>query len=190
MQLATRHDGRFLIPVILLVAAGSPGLHADGDDEPAWFSTSESCLAGKLQRAAWWAEAFDEETGRDLRHYPPDRVVDYLHMTLMMRFDDLDEARFTATETLRFVPIAEAVSAITLNAVGLDIATVTLEGEAIEHYQDDETLTLRFDPPLPPGEPREVVIEYSCIEPYTGMFFTPTSPAAPHYTAEVHTQGE
>ncbi|MCH8344517.1 MAG: HEAT repeat domain-containing protein [Planctomycetes bacterium] len=190
MQLATRHDGRFLIPVILLLAAGSPGLYADGDDEPAWFSTSEACLAGKLQRAAWSAKAFDEDTGRDLRHFPPDRVVNYLHMTLMMRFDDLDEARFTATETLRFVPIAEAVSAITLNAVGLDITTVKLEGEAIEHYQDDETLTLRFDPPLPPGEPREVVIQYSCIEPYTGMFFTPSSPAAPHYTAEVHTQGE
>ena len=153
---------------------------------------SEACLAGKLQRADWveFSKALDEETGRDLRHFPPDRIVDYLHMKLQMRFDDLSDMRFTATETLRFEPIGRPASAITLDAVGLDITAVTLDNSAVEHYQDDETLTLRFDPPLPPGQPQDIVIEYVCDHPYTGLFFTPSSPQAPHYTAQVHSHGQ
>ncbi|MEE8154277.1 MAG: hypothetical protein V3T53_04885, partial [Phycisphaerales bacterium] len=153
---------------------------------------SETCLAGKLQRAHWLesSKALDEATGRDLRHFPPDRIVDYLHMKLQMRFDDLDDMRFTATQTLRLEPIGTAASAITLDAVGLDITAVTLNNSAVEHYQDDETLTLRFDPPLPLGQPQDVVIEYVCDHPYAGLFFTPSSPQAPHYTAQVHSHGQ
>jgi len=149
----------------------------------------ETCLAGKLERAKL-AEAFDEATGRNLRNYPPDRIVDYLHMTLDMRFEDLEQRRFTATETLRFAPIGNPAKAITLDAVGLDIASVTLDGEPVEHYSDGEQLTLRFDPALAVGRPREVVIQYTCDNPTRGMTFTPSSSDVSDYTAEVHTQGQ
>ncbi len=151
---------------------------------------TNACLAGKLERAAFSARAYDEATGLDLRTFPPDRVVDYEHMKLEMRFDDLDRKQFSATETLRFTPIGRPAEAVTLDAVGLRIESVTLNDSTVEHYCDDDKLTLRFDPPLPPGRPAEVVIAYSCLEPYDGMFFTPSSPDAPHYTAEVHTQGQ
>ncbi len=153
---------------------------------------SEACLAGKLERTQWVAssKAWDEATGRDLRHFPPDRVVDYQHMKLQLRFDDLSDMRFSATQTLRFAPIGNATDAITLDAVGLDISSVTLNSSTVEYYQDDETLTLRFDPSLPVGQSQEIVIEYVCDHPYAGLTFTPSSPDAPDYTAEVHTHGQ
>ena len=179
-------QGLLRLSTIVGIAALCPAAMADD------LGGSEACLAGKLQRAEWVepSKALDEETGRDLRHFPPDRIVDYLHMKLQMRFDNLDDMRFTATQTLRFEPIGAAASAITLDAVGLDITAVTLDNSAVEHYQDDETLTLRFDPPLPPGQPQEIVIQYVCDHPYAGLFFTPSSPQAPHYTAQVHTHGQ
>ncbi|MHC4218331.1 MAG: M1 family metallopeptidase [Planctomycetota bacterium] len=150
----------------------------------------EACLAGKLERAAWSSKARDEATGRDLRNFPPDRIVDYLHMTLQMRFEDLNEKRFTATETLRFAPIGRPAEAISLDAVGFEIGSVTLDGETLEHFYDDKRLTLRFDPPLDPDRPREVVIEYACADPGEGMVFTPWSSEVAHYAAEVHTTGQ
>ncbi|MHC4303103.1 MAG: M1 family aminopeptidase [Planctomycetota bacterium] len=150
----------------------------------------EACLAGKLERAEWSSKAWDEATGRDLRNYPPDRVVDYLHMTLRMRFDDLDEKRFTATETLRFAPIGRPAEAVTLDAVNLRIGSVTLDGGPLEYFYDDERLTLRFEPPLVPDRPREVVIDYECVEPGAGMVFTPSSTEVTDYAAQVHTTGQ
>ncbi|MHC4427671.1 MAG: M1 family aminopeptidase [Planctomycetota bacterium] len=166
----------------------------DGVD--AWRAdhTTYGCRAGRLERLARAgdarSQAFDEATGRDLRNFPPDRVIDYAHMKLQMRFEDLNAMRFTATETLRFVPIGKAVSSITLDAGDLKIESVRLGENHLEYYQDDKTLTLRFDPSLPPAEEQRVVIEYVCEKPYDGMFFTPSVPQAPNYTPEVHTQGQ
>ena len=76
---------------------------------------------------------------------------------------------------------------MTLNAGDLKIKSVRVGERPTEYYQDDETLTLRFNPPLPVGEEQRVVFEYECDRPYDGMFFTPASAGAPHYTAQVHT---
>ena len=155
---------------------------------------TDSCLAGKLERAElqWFEQsaAMDEATGKDLRNFPRHRVVDYLHMKLQMRFEDLNDMRFTATETLRVKPIGKATQAITLDAVGLDITSLTYAGSAAEYYHDGEELTIRFDPPLSMGTEHEFVIEYICDHPYAGLYFTPSSSDVPHYTAEVHTQGQ
>ncbi len=146
----------------------------------------QGCLEAKF--VAEDARAIDETTGMDLRVFPPDRVVDYHHMKLELRFEDLAERRFSATETLRFAPIAQPAESLRLDAVGLLIREVTLGGRPVEHYQDDETLTLRFDPPILPGAAAELRIRYECIEPVMGMFFTPASDLVPW--VQVHTQGE
>ncbi len=67
---------------------------------------------------------------------------------------------------------------------------VRLDGAPIEFFHDGESLTLYFDPPLVAGSKHELVVDYLCESPYAGMFFTPSSPDAPGYTAEVHTQGQ
>lgn len=58
----------------------------------------------------------------------------------------------------------------------------------VEHFHDGERLTLIFDPPLPPGVEHE--IDYTCTRPIAGMHFTPSHPGAPHYTPEVHSDGQ
>ncbi len=171
---------------LLSARAGVGGLNA-GTLE--CCGTSEDCLAGKLELAAA-ATAYDEATGRDLRNFPPDRVVDYRHMTLRLRFDDFRQRRFEATEVLTFAPIAAPAGAITLDAVGLDIEAVSLGGRPVEHFADGRTLVVRFDPPLPRGKVQELVIDYSCTDPYDGIIFTLPTPEAPGYGPEVHTQGQ
>ncbi len=182
----TRNIRRLLVAVVVSPLIAAPVSLAG---EEFGEEHGETCLAGKLEHAKL-AEAFDEATGRNLRNYPPDRVVDYLHMTLDMRFEDIEQRHFTATETLRFAPIGNPAEAITLDAVDLDIASVTLDGDPVEHYSDGEQLTLRFDPALAAGRPREVVIEYTCDNPTAGMIFTPSASDVAHYTAEIHTQGQ
>ncbi len=152
---------------------------------------SGQCLSGKLEReTAYLGAAFDEETGRNLRNFPPDRMVDLLHMKLEMRFEDLEQPRFTAVETLRVRPIAKPTTAVTLDAIGLDVSNVRTQDGPVEFFLDDETITLRFDPPLAVDRHHEIVFDYACDRPYAGMYFAPSAPDMPNYTAEVHTQGQ
>ena len=81
----------------------------------------------------------------------PDIPKDKLREEYQMRFEDLEQRRFSATQTLRFAPIARPADSIRLDAVGLRIQEVTAGGAPVEHYQDDGSLTLRFDPALPEG---------------------------------------
>jgi len=185
-------------------AAERSGEQTATGHEHTWFSSDSwlesdytgefRCLHGKLEHADRSERlaglAWDKETGEDLRHYPPDPRVDYLHMKLDMHFADLNEQRFRATETLRFSPIAQPLETLKLNAVDLIIHDVRRSGESVEYFYDDDHLTIHFDPALPVGEKQELVIEYECVEPWDGMTFTPSSPDAPAYTAEVHTQGQ
>ena len=136
------------------------------------------------------AKPWDEATGRDLRNFPPDRVVDYLHMKLQMRFENLNDQKFTAFETLTVAPIGKDTASLKLDAVGLKIVSVKLTGNPVEFSHDGEHLMLRFDPPLAKDKKHDIAIEYVCDHPTDGMTFTPYSPDAPQYSAEVHTQGE
>ncbi len=169
------------LSAICLTISASAGGNTGGDQD--------NCLAGKTALAIQSASR-DESTGRDLRNYPPDRLVDYLHMKLQMRFEDLNDMQFTATETLTVKPIGTPVDSLTLDAVNLDIHRAQIAGRTIEHYHDGQHLTLRFSPPLQPDTESAIEIEYTCDHPVDGMFFTPSSPDAPDYTAEVHTQGQ
>jgi aminopeptidase N len=149
-------------------------------------------LAALAVAAAGWADtASDAETGRDLRNYPPDRIVDHLHMKLELRFEDLNERRFTAVETLRFAPVGRPADAVVLDAAdAIRIGSITLDGAPVDYRHEGDRLTLRFDPPLAVGRAREVVIDYECVEPAGSMVFTPRLPRAPGYGPEVHTTGQ
>lgn len=180
----------FMAIVVVVTCAVASETTNDADT---WYdSEHDTCLHGKLERAEAQAAAagWDEATGADKRNFPRDRLVDYGHMKLELRFDDLNDRSFSAVETLTFIPIGVPVHAITLDAVGLQIDSVTLNGSAVTHFRDDETISLSFDPPLKPGKEYTLRFEYVCDHPYDGMFFTPYSPDAPNYSAEVHTQGQ
>lgn len=180
----------FNLTLLCIFALAASAFATSGD----WTDDCE-CLQGRLERLSlhatdFKADPYDKATGRDLRHYPPDRVVDINHMKLQMRFENLNDAKFTAIETITVTPIGTDAAGLKLDAVGLKINSVKLDSKAVEFSQDDETITLRFDPALPVGQKKEIVFDYVCDHPTDGMVFTPSSSAAPQYTAEVHTQGE
>ncbi|MCK4873775.1 MAG: HEAT repeat domain-containing protein [Phycisphaerales bacterium] len=131
--------------------------------------------------------AFDRTTGRDLRHYPPDRSADLLHMQLELTFPTMDAMRFEAVERLRFTPIGRPLTTWSLDAVGLDIRAVTLHGRPVSFITGDEDVTFAFDSPLQPGAEYELTIRYFCDSPTHGITW---SPAQDELAAQIHTQGQ
>lgn len=134
---------------------------------------------------------FDQASGRDIRNYPPDRIVDHQHMRLQLFIADMDTPRADATQTLTVRPIDDApVASLTIDAKALTIRTVTSPGRAVSFDHDGMRLAMRFDPPLPPGQSSDLVIEYTIDDPPRGLIWTPASPAWPGRAAQLHTQGQ
>ena len=132
----------------------------------------------------------DPDTGRDLRHYPPHRFVDYEHMRLDLSIADMDVPRLEATQTLTISPIAEPVELLTLDARLLDIESVTCGVADTNWDYDGASLEIAFIPPLEPGRSYEIVTTYEVDDPPQGLIWTPSSEAWPGRPAQLHTQGE
>ena len=186
----------------LALAAGAAG--AEG-----WGAAECGCLAHRLERAergVWRyapgggkGGAFDPATGRDHRNYPPDPQVEYRSMRLELDFPDLVSGKFTGVQRLRVAPIGVPVRALRLDASGLSVRSVSVDGKPVEHAHDGDVLTVRFAAPLEVpagGAPRESEIEirYAADRPVDGLTFSPPTPEipgiAPARGPEVHTQGE
>jgi aminopeptidase N len=142
---------------------------------------------------------FDEKTGRDHRNFPPDPQVEYRSMRLELDFPDLVSGKFGGVQRLRVAPIGVPVRTLGLDASGLRIDAVTVDGRTAEFAHDGERLTIRFAEPLvvPPGgaAPESVVeIRYAADRPLDGLTFSPPTPeipgVAPARGPEVHTQGQ
>jgi aminopeptidase N len=137
--------------------------------------------------------AFDAATGADHRNFPRDPLVRYLGMALDLRIADLSAREFSAVQRLTVEPIGVPVSALALDAVGLDIERVTVNGAPAEWSYDGQRLAIRFAAPLP-GTPTVIETTYRCVAPRRGMTFSPATPeipgVAPARPAELHTQGQ
>lgn len=141
----------------------------------------EGCLACRLAAAA--------DAGRTI-HYPLGPGVDHRHMKLEITFNDLDNLRASAKQTLTVVPLGKPAASIRLDAVLLKIHRVTIDGKIARFEHDGKVLTITCEPPLPVGKEAAVVTEYEIDDPPQGLFFTPTSKAWPDRPAQVHSQGQ
>lgn len=169
-----------------------------------WGAYGEfGCLHCRLQALGagtglgWDELRWNPGTGRDLRNVAPDRVADFKHMRLQIDIPDMNTPALRATQQLTFTPIAAPVDVLSLNAVQMDISSISL-GEndrgtsstrVLKSY-DGEVLSVRFDPPLVPEGTYDLVIEYSLEDPVQGMTWTPESAAWPGRAAQIHTQGQ
>ena len=133
---------------------------------------------------------FDAATGADFRHWPPDRVVDYLKIRVELKVADLAVRKADGVATLTVRPIAAPVESLALNAEQLKVSKVSVGGRAVEHSSDGHVLGLRFEPPLPMGADSDIRVEYSVEDPQMGLTFAPAYPDRPGYPAEMHTQGQ
>jgi aminopeptidase N len=174
----------------LLLAASCAASLAGADS---WLER-HACLHGRLGWTDFEADSgaapFDEKTGRDNRNYPPSPLADHQRMVLDIDIPDMNRRFFNATQTLTFTALGKPLDALTLNAEGLAIDSVTMNERAIDFSHDGSTLTVRFDPPLQPGQTATINTRYSAEDPADGMVWSPEDPAIPGRAAQLHTQGQ
>ncbi|MEX2219289.1 MAG: M1 family metallopeptidase [Phycisphaerales bacterium] len=103
----------------------------------------------------------DTDTGAEQAHYPPPRHFDHLHMKLAIDIPDMSKPALTATETLTVSPIGRERRALSLNAVGMDISAVAIDGRPAKFTHDQGRLDIAFDRPIPMGKQAEVRIDYT-----------------------------
>jgi aminopeptidase N len=122
------------------------------------------------------------------QRYAPDRRVDVLHQKIEVT-PDFERSAVAGTVTLTFKPIASPLEELRLNAVDLDIASVSGSTKVAAHHVADESLWITFAKPIPPGREATVTITYSAF-PRQGLYFR--TPAGGYRAEEMHvwTQGE
>jgi aminopeptidase N len=134
---------------------------------------------------------FDPADGRDPRQYPPDPQVDYLHVKLDLRMADPMSKSFECVETITFKTLGLPIAELKLDAVNLQIRSVTdLQGRQIEYSADDKRLIARFAPPLAPHTESGLTISYACSDPKDGMIFALPDDGYLDRPLMVHTQGQ
>lgn len=139
----------------------------------------------------------DATTGRDLRNYAPDRLVDYKHMRLRIDIPDMNSRTLNGAQMLAIEPIADDLSVLTLDAVDMAIQGVSVTMESTDGAStratfdhDGERLQIRFDPPIPAGVRADLNIDYTLTDPTDGLFWLTEDPAWPGRPAQIHTQGQ
>ena len=129
--------------------------------------------------------------GRDPNHYPPDCPVDFIHLKLELRFDDLTSRSFVGRASLTLRPKHEMVTSLTLDAVDLQIRDVVVTGGLISRWDyDDRQLVVSFSEPLPVEADTTVSIDYRCVEPVEGMIWALPDSSYSDRPLVIHTQGE
>jgi len=122
------------------------------------------------------------------RQYAPDGEVEVLHLALDVT-PDFKQRTIEGKATLRFRPRVWPLRELRLDAVGLDVRSVTAT-EKLQAWQvTGENLVLTFAAPVPAGAEVSLVIVYRA-EPTEGLYFrTPEQGYKPGDT-HLFTQGE
>ena len=185
--------------VVLLLLAGAYIVPANAEDAGLGWGFECGCLQHRLDRNEWnglrrpakgMGLAWDVANGSDYRNWPPNPMVNYEHLKIALRFADVvaPEADAVATFTVR--PIGVSVESLKLNADGLKITSVKLDGAAVEFFSDGKNLTMKFVKPLPSDKSSVIEVAYSISCPTDGMTFSPAYPNRAGYGPQVHTQGQ
>jgi aminopeptidase N len=124
----------------------------------------------------------------DPLRYAPDREVEVLHLALDIT-PDFKQRTLKGTAALRFRPLVNPVDEIKLDAVELNIDSVTAS-EKIQGYQTTaDQLIITFAEPIPAGREAGVTVAYH-VEPTQGIYFrTPEMGYKPGDT-HLFSQGE
>ncbi|HWH72469.1 MAG TPA: M1 family metallopeptidase, partial [Candidatus Sulfotelmatobacter sp.] len=124
----------------------------------------------------------------DTRKYAPDREVQVLHLALDVT-PDFQHRSIEGKATLRFKPLSQPVQELKLDAVDLQIRSVTASAKVQAYQVTEEQVIVTFAEPLPPGQETAVTIVYSA-EPSQGLYFR--TPEMGYRAGDTHlfTQGE
>jgi aminopeptidase N len=108
--------------------------------------------------------------------YGPDKTVDVLHIDLRLS-PDIERERMDGVCTTTVRAIEDPVDRLVLDAVDLDIRSVTAsDGRALTYRSTAETLEIALDPPLRKGAELEFAVEYAIEQPRRGLYFVRREP--------------
>src|SRR5579864_5474906 len=121
--------------------------------------------------------------------YGPDKVVDVLHIDLHL-IPDLEGARLDGVCTTTVRALDEPVAHLQLDAVDLEIDSVTRGGKAMPFSRHAKTLDVTFEPALAPADVETFAVGYSVVRPRHGLFFVEPTAAYPNRVRHAWTQSQ
>ena len=122
------------------------------------------------------------------RQYAPDRKVDVLHITIDVT-PDFRSRTVAGTTKIRFAPINEPLKELELDAVDLDVSSVTSTAKIEAFTVTDEAITITFNPAIRPGVETTVTVVHQA-EPKQGLYFRTPEMGYPEEDTHLFTQGE
>lgn len=136
-------------------------------------------------------------TGRHLGFWARSPQCDFLHMRLEVTIADMETTRLEAVQTLQVRGLAGARQSLTLDAIGLEIEAVWVDGREARFTNTGRLLTIEFPgAPLRGGEERSIRIGYHADYPIAdglGLNWSLGDPGGASETdrfAQIHTQGQ
>jgi aminopeptidase N len=155
-----RVENSVMRPISLIILTGIVAISA------AVLARAESEDSIECRKSAAFLAPIDPP---DQRQYAPDRDVQALHLAIDVT-PDFQRRMIQAKTSLKFKPIAKPVREIKLDAVDLDVSSVTAS-EQVQAYQvTEDKLIVTFTSAIPVDRETTVTISYSA-EPTEGIYF-------------------
>jgi aminopeptidase N len=124
----------------------------------------------------------------DHRKYAPDREMDILNLALDVT-PDFKRRTVAGKAVLTFQPIAKPLPELRLDAVDLDVQSVTSTEKVLGYQITDKKLVITFAEPIAAGKETSVTITYSA-EPVHGLYFRTPEMGYKEGDTHLFTQGE
>jgi aminopeptidase N len=124
----------------------------------------------------------------DKPHYARDRLVDVRHIKLELAIDP-EEKRIEGTCHTTFAPINDGVTHVEYDAAELEIAGVTLDGNAAPFTYDGARLCIDLGSPRKAGEELTTSVAYAA-SPRRGLYFVGPDEGYPDKPLQVWSQGQ
>lgn len=122
-------------------------------------------------------------------HYNPDRPGQVEHIFLDLALD-IPNQSYQGTCKIRLNPIRNGIDRLTLDAVNLNIQSVSILDVAQPFDYDGEKLQIQLKEPTQIGNVLELAIAYQVEKPQRGIYFIAPNEHYPHKPVQVWTQGE
>jgi aminopeptidase N len=122
------------------------------------------------------------------RQYAPDRKADILHITIDVT-PDFKTRTVAGTTTIKFAPIAKPLTELRLDAIDLNVSSVTANADMAGYNVTDEAIIITFEPAIGPGRETTVTVVYEA-EPKQGLYFRTPEMGYKEEDTHLCTQGE
>ena len=135
-----------------------------------------------------FAAAAQEKTAIAERQYAPDREADILHITIDVT-PNFKNRTIIGTTTIKFAPISRPLTELRLDAIDLDVSSVTSNAKIEDYSVTDKAITITFEPAVPVGAETTVTAIYEA-EPKQGLYFRTPEMGYREGDTHLYTQGE